>query len=121
MTIYVLTDGDYSDYHIIGCFSTNELAEKAAKVLGGSVEEYELDEVGKDNRWSYHIHMDSNGNIESTMIQIQQPKEKAVGHYKDYSHQNEIKFWAEVLAEDKDHAIKIAADKIRQYRVENNL
>lgn len=31
MTLYVLTNGDYSDYHIVGIFSTRKLAEAYAK------------------------------------------------------------------------------------------
>ena len=43
-TIYVVTDGDYSDYHICGAFSTRKTAE-AYKTLrkAANVEEWELD------------------------------------------------------------------------------
>jgi hypothetical protein len=46
-TIYVVTKGSYSDYHIIGLYEKKEVAEKVAKVMGDSydtayVEEFKL-------------------------------------------------------------------------------
>ena len=43
-TIYILTKGEYSDYYIIGAYSSMELANKA-KVLypASEIEEYDLD------------------------------------------------------------------------------
>ena len=47
-TIYVLTEGSYSDYHIIGVYSTKELAEKAEFLYPDSeIEEYSLDNVSQ--------------------------------------------------------------------------
>lgn len=42
MMVYVVTDGDYSDYHIVGVFSTKEAAEASR---GGDVEEWQLDAI----------------------------------------------------------------------------
>ena len=39
--IYVVTKGVYSDYHIEGCFSDKEKAERYAVSIGGEVETYE--------------------------------------------------------------------------------
>jgi hypothetical protein len=42
--IYLLTAGEYSDYHIIGVYSTKELAEEAESLFPDSeIEEKELD------------------------------------------------------------------------------
>ena len=48
MTLYVVTEGEYSDYHIVGIYSTKELAEKVKKYHNGlydypDIEEWELD------------------------------------------------------------------------------
>lgn len=48
MTLYVVTEGEYSVYHIIGIYSTKELAEKVKKYYSGiykypDIEEWELD------------------------------------------------------------------------------
>jgi hypothetical protein len=47
--VYLLTEGDYSDYHIYGIFSTRAAAEEiAAESPDLEIEEYELDAlVGK--------------------------------------------------------------------------
>lgn len=42
--VYVVTKGEYSDYHIVGVFSTIELAEKVNKdTKSDEIEVYELD------------------------------------------------------------------------------
>ena len=41
--VYILTDGDYSDYHVVGVFSTRELAEDYVN----SSERYEVDRIGE--------------------------------------------------------------------------
>ena len=44
--IFVVTAGDYSDYHIVGAFSTRKIAEEYRYKLGADwVEEYEIDEI----------------------------------------------------------------------------
>lgn len=51
MKVYVLTQGEYSDYHIIGVYSTKEKAQKLRDAMRTSgtfydepqIEEYELD------------------------------------------------------------------------------
>ena len=53
MKVYVLTRGEYSDYHIIGVYSTREKAQEVCDVMCGNgtiydapqIEEYELDEL----------------------------------------------------------------------------
>ena len=42
--VFILTEGSYSDYHILAVFSTKELAEKYTKVNpSAGIEEYNLD------------------------------------------------------------------------------
>jgi hypothetical protein len=41
MKIYVVTEGEYSDYHICGVFTKEKKAERYAYLIGGDVEEYE--------------------------------------------------------------------------------
>jgi hypothetical protein len=68
-TMYVLTTGCYSDYHIVGVFSTKEKAE-AAKVDhnltdgDGDVEEWGLDAVPEHPPGLHHwcVRMDRDGN-----------------------------------------------------------
>lgn len=52
MKVYVLTQGEYSDYHIVGIYSTKEKAQELCDAICASytfwdkpqIEEYELDE-----------------------------------------------------------------------------
>jgi hypothetical protein len=62
MTIYVVVDGEYSDYHICGIFSSRELANKYREDCkpreGGEIEEWKVDEhVGKIKRTLYRCEM----------------------------------------------------------------
>jgi hypothetical protein len=41
--VYLVTDGEYSDYHIVAAFSTRKGAAAFRKKTGGQVEEYTLD------------------------------------------------------------------------------
>ena len=63
-TIYVVTEGCYSDYSICGVYSTKEKAEHAKVVwLDSDIEEYELDDLeSKSNMFFYEVQMDVNGN-----------------------------------------------------------
>lgn len=48
-TVYLVTSGEYSDYSINGVFSTEQLAEEfAAKIEGGEVDPWELDERSQE-------------------------------------------------------------------------
>lgn len=120
-TIYVLTDGSYSDYHIIGCYLNKELAQEVAAKFKCDIEEWEADEKGRDGRYSYIVHTYTDETETHVYLLLQDYKEsdKHIGHY--IHSPNRSQFWCEVLAEDEQHAIKIASDKIAQYRVENNL
>ena len=53
MTVYVVTEGSYSAYHIIGIYSTKEKAEKV-KLYHSTlyecpdIEEWEIDDIPED-------------------------------------------------------------------------
>jgi hypothetical protein len=42
-TVFALEDGEYSDYHVIGIYTTKERAESVQKAVGGTIAEWELD------------------------------------------------------------------------------
>lgn len=66
MTVFVLEDGQYSDYHIIGVFSSRENAESVQRVVGGDINEVPLDpgiaEINAGLRRHY-IYMQMNGDV----------------------------------------------------------
>lgn len=61
MKIYVVTDGEYSDYHIITATIDRSVAEKLAKKFGAEIEEYENAEVMLQPMW--FIRFDKNGDV----------------------------------------------------------
>ena len=133
MTLYVVTQGEYSDYHIVGIYSDRETAEKIRKYKSVhddmcEIEEYELnpnlpkdvDEVKEywRVRYSKPDHFAPTKLISSEGIRWQvwmefymEQDNKPDVYYefaKDYR-------WGEVyilksIAKDRDHAIKIAQD-----------
>jgi hypothetical protein len=61
MKIYVVTDGEYSDYHIITATTDQSVAEKIAKKFGADIEEYENAEIMLQPLW--FIRFDKNGDV----------------------------------------------------------
>ena len=59
-TVYIVTDGDYSDYHIVAAFDDKKLAELFIEKIGaGDIEEYQLNIPGFDiknkNLWLFRM------------------------------------------------------------------
>ena len=126
-TIYVLTEGDYSDYHIVALYSTLELAEEAQKLCPYSnIEKYELDSVKIPDHpagytgWSVSINVDTN------TIHHSYKQDALGGHFKpeeNYSDNGKFLnlpslFVVNCWARDKEHAEKIALDKYYQFKAQ---
>lgn len=108
--VYVITKGEYSDYHICAVASNINTAEKLCKAYTDSyhtahIEEYDLNENADDARIMYCVEIECD-DIEVTVNSFEN-KEHAYGD-KDY-------FTAYVLAKDRDHAVKIAQDRRAEY------
>jgi len=63
--IYLVTTGEYSDYHIIGAYSNNIMAQLCSAFFNADIEEYELDAnidkvLEKSKPWK--VTMERNGN-----------------------------------------------------------
>ena len=60
-TIYIVTSGEYSDYRIVGVFSTKEIAQLAIGAgHGDEIEEYEIDKYADYARrgiGAYRVHI----------------------------------------------------------------
>ncbi len=111
-TIYILTEGDYSDYHIIGAYSSEELANKAKVLYPYSrVEEYDLDSIPEHPpgmvKWIVRLE---NGQL--SMCYRDNPDD----FYNDfYGEQHTIcRMWAT----DEEHAKKIALDRYYQHKAQ---
>ena len=51
--MYVVTDGSYSDYHIIAVFATREEARRLTAIDGGRIETWPLSEKAESLVWWY--------------------------------------------------------------------
>ena len=109
--IYVLTEGDYSDYHIVGVYSTPELAQEAQTLYPDSmIENHDLDDIPEHPpgmlAWGVNIE---DSNIVYTYISDPHecPSERDCpnGVYA-------VNCWAL----DEEHANKIALDKYYQHQ-----
>lgn len=126
MKVYVVTEGDYSDYHIVGVTTDLETAKAYCKISAGDwyepkVEAYDTKDFA-DIRTAkpYRVIMEEDGTT-TTEEEDGFSYESAVEHQVQH-----IRRWAGrpsyyevvVLAEDKQHARKIAADYIAEAKWE---
>jgi hypothetical protein len=118
-TIYLVTEGDYSKYHICAAFSTKVLAQDYTdKFDGDNIEEYELDPstpTFQDGMNVYMVFMKKNGDSDSAEyfetlngIVPESHVKFNDSYYKDGILINYV------LARDKMHAVKITNEKRAQ-------
>ena len=111
-TIYILTEGDYSDYHIIGAYSSMELANKA-KVLypDSEIEEYNLDIIPEHppGMVAWVVQIDENTIVNCSQINPNY-------FYKDVYVEDLTVCY--MWAADKEHAEKIALDRHYQHKAQ---
>ena len=109
--IYVLTEGDYSDYHIVGVYSTPELAQEAQTLYPDSgIEEYDLDDIPEHppGMLAWGVNIEDSNIVYTYLVDPHEcPLERDCpnGVYA-------VNCWAV----DEEHANKIALDKYYQYQ-----
>ena len=126
-TVYILTEGSYSDYRIVATYSTRELAEEAQKHCPYSeIEEYDLDALVVPEHppghtaWSVTINAKTNTihwtNQQDSLGGYFEPNEKYCegAGVRGESNYFIVNCWAR----DKEHAEKIALDKFYQWKWE---
>lgn len=111
--VYIVTVGEYSDYHIEAVFSNEEKASKYIKVSkihpsDVEIEEYEIDKPMSDFLYT-EIRMKRNGDI--SRIQHFANIHALEGFY-NYTIDNELK-WI-VKTDDEKRAIKVTNEKRSQ-------
>ena len=125
-TIYILTEGDYSDYHIVATFSTKELAEEAQNHCPNSdIEVYELDALEIPEHPPGHTAWTVNINAKTNTINWTNPYNSLDGfapaekYYEGGGLSGAVDtFVVYCWARDKEHAEKIALDKFYQWKWE---
>lgn len=117
MRVYVVETGNYSDRHIVGVYTEENLAKRAEALYYGDITEWETDEL-KDPHpglLSFDVWMEENGDAEITRSDPgdydtdDTPYVRyTISHYdKTIASEARIPVWAK----DKEHAVKIANEK----------
>ena len=117
--VYVITKGDYSDYHICAVTMDYERAERMKKLYGGkydeaSIEKYVLDET----KTTGHVYYVNFKNDEAVAVYIDEDNGFGGcdnGPVVDCGW-NPIRVF--VRAKDVPHALKIAQDKYAEWKAE---
>ena len=113
--IYVITSGEYSDYHIVAIYSTRELADEFVQCNGDGyeIEEYNLNEpISKEKKlWLITFDVES-GELESatTNDHYKVEEKKDICFYCD-SYMDVARMHLYVESETMDKAKKIACDR----------
>lgn len=117
MKVYLVSTGDYSDWTVRGLFSTLDLAEKCNAMLNDAngVEEWEVDALADrvQRGVSVWVVWSKDGGVAdvSNAYSFGVGGEEVIGVVEWF--QRGMRVYVEAV--DKAHAIKIAADKFREF------
>lgn len=124
-TFYAVTDGDYSDYHIIAITDNKERAENIKKIYHGDgwnaepkIEEFVDSEVIEDAIWEVSARVDGSYRVYDTEFDkknVNVIEEVFPSISNNFGKAGE-KYSVCVFAKDKPHAIKIAQDLWAEYK-----
>ena len=126
MKIYVVTDGDYSDYHICGVAVTKEMAEKITEHIMRidsyscpNIEEYDtntwIETLNNGNMFHVVLLEDGRMNLYDETYDMEYGYENRNKVF-DFDKRGALNVW--VFAKDEDHAKKIASDLFAKYMAE---
>lgn len=111
--IYIVTSGEYSDYHIDAVFSTKELAEDYIQQNGTDyvIEEYNLDEEIDRNTKLWKVKFDINdGKLKDAQVMDYEEDDfKDTCKVLDYFRSQLINFFVD--ADTMNKAVKIASER----------
>lgn len=126
MKVYMVTAGEYSDYHVVGIYSTEEIAGTAARISGGDITEVDVDSndlVVKrlEENNCYDVCMLPNGDVLfiREVDYIRNAGMSNVEYFSSYwlgvDRQRGPAYAGYVVAKDEAHAIKI----VNEYRLQH--
>ena len=113
--IYVVTRGDYSDYHIITATINKDIADQIAKKFNAEVEIYDDSEIY--TKTIFGVTFNKVGDVLYCYKLTEYdypPNNKIIQHKKN----NQTCLYVEVEADDTQSAIKIAAEKRAEFLAE---
>lgn len=124
MKVYVVTAGEYSDYHIIGVRLTKEEAQKLCDMFNNpyhtapTVEEYDTDAFAKLFAGMKQYYAYFNDSCELIRLEYDPEPEEYFNETVIEPISNTIKYTVELYAIDEEHAKKTAKDRLMQYLAE---
>lgn len=119
-TFYAVTDGDYSDYHIIAITDNKERAENIKKLYGDNYSEPMIEEFfdgEAKNEALYDVVYKTDGSYKVSLKDFDMNKLSNINIVNENTfHNNWWKYRVLVMAKDRTHAIKIAQDLWAEYK-----
>lgn len=120
--IYIVTVGEYSDYHIAEVFSDFDEAEKFAELHSKGkyndeyyVETYTIDRVKYEEPEKYIEYFEVLFTIDGKVKNISKEYDN---FYTPAPISTRVDVTIKVIADDEEHALKIARDKFAKYKYE---
>lgn len=119
-SIYVVTDGCYSDYHICGVFTNKERAQAFvdSRCKSGTIEQYGLDDWLTEREQGlefYMVHMTLTGDNASVKVESAPDNQYPEGYIGRPLIESIPDWFAMTIwAKDEAHALKIANDRRTQ-------
>ena len=119
-TFYAVTDGDYSDYHIIAITDNKERAENIKKLYSSKYSEPMIEEFFDEEAKSevlYDVLYNTDGSYNVNLQTFDKKYFSDINIIRENILCNHWwKYQVLVIAKDKNHAIKIAQDLWAEYR-----
>lgn len=113
-TYYAVTDGDYSDYHIIAITDNKERAENIKKLYSSKYSEPMIEEFfdgEAKNEALYNVLYNTDGSYNVTLQTFDKEYSSDINIVREnVSNNHWWKYQVFVIAKDENHAIKIAQD-----------
>lgn len=119
-TFYAVTDGDYSDYHIIAITDNKERAENIKKLYGNNYSEPMIEEFfdgEAKNEALYDVVYKTDGSYKVFLRDFDMNELSNINIVNENTFHNDWwKYRVLVMAKDRTHAIKIAQDLWAEYK-----
>lgn len=122
MKVYIVTKGEFSDYHIERVFSTKEKAQEYLDYLGDTdnsgMEEYILDNETPRGVFEYRVSLYEDGSTKAELMDFNDRfsyyRKDAFQYKKSFG--NNKYYWFNIEAKDAPHAVKIASERLMQIK-----
>lgn len=114
--VYIVTDGCYSDYRIVGVFSNKRDAKEYAKRHGMEVEEFPIDVANEiPNGYDiYYVGGDLGGTLHAIKTDISEYTEVDKPYVGSKRRDGNRNFTVRVLGKTNEHAVKVASEIMAQ-------